>query len=1001
MSSNYSTYELSLEKRFRNPDTAYTTCQWFFDSAEYCKFVDSTSSRVLRIKGSPGCGKTVLSSAIINQLEALNHGIITPRILFCYASREPEQITSMALVRILLAQTLKWASSEMITELEKSHLKYRALKDQDSKAEEELWRVLRKALQLQSQKVYIIIDGLDECAQPLVCVRSLIKLMTKLEAKDHCGLLICSRLQFQEVFDHKSVSAALERSKIEVLQLEISPATSHQDLLEYVSFQVESRSSFITSSQLVRDRIIETVCEKAKGMFLYANLVLEDLKGETISSLADIDRTVTNLPEDIFITYQQNLEVPKRSRRGFETFCWIFCSNPALTWLEMKSALAIGIAGYEGNSIILDSCDSFIGHTCGHLVESYGEFERLRFIHPSVKDFMLEHSRTSNDFDISRADGMIASKLLIFLEYPDLPYLSSVDVSGPEQIIKEYSLCTGKGLYSFATFNWYKHLKKCDKTENLQLESQVVRFLRSKFFLRWLMAAIVMSRASRDGGDIASLTTDVIDSLQSWATGRAWSDESLESTLQSWMKDFLDLILDWGKAIETQPDWMHYLHQQFLSEHSCFREMLDNFYDDSIIQLEQAYFSTRRSEVATWPSHCFALDLERDLAFTYEEPFISCYHTKTGLLAAEISITLPHNIFGPLVIRRGLLCPQGKYLAIVFEAMGASTDTVRAKFRAGRRITLNFKDTAFKWTMDNPSIPFDLFEIIARSAVGADSAEFVICLLRLQHTGPARTNLFTLPSWTASPILVTGEQTRRWDLDDVDVLQFSNDSSTLATSFGIFDLQTGKRKDAWSYALNLFHQGGKLTKDFATFATILRDIKGECILQLYQVNAVDAGTHEVPLQEVRFKGIIHLLAISNHGRFLLLTRRDAVKETKKNKLGKVSTYSQVTIGVWDTRDGEWTPLLALDRQFVDKIAQWNLCSYDFEPAFGLEAEQQYEVNRVFLYVPSKWKLATNVRKVKGMNPGKDHLLLFETQKCLKGFGKNPTVKLQIPATLFR
>ncbi|OBT83696.1 hypothetical protein VE02_07574 [Pseudogymnoascus sp. 03VT05] len=628
-------------------------------------------------------------------------------------------------------------------------------------------------------------------------------------------------------------------------------------------------------------------------MFLYANLVLEDLKGETISSLADIDRTVTNLPEDIFITYKQNLEVPKRSRRGLETFCWIFCSNPALTWLEMKSALAIGVAGFDGNSIILDSCDSFIGHTCGHLVESYGESERLRFIHPSVIDFMVDHSKTGNDFDISGANGIIASKLLTFLEYPDLPYLSSGDMSSPEQIIKEYSLCTGKGLYSFATFNWYKHLKKCDKTENF---------------------------------------------LQSWATGRSWSDGSLESRLQSWMKDFLDLILDWGKAIETQPDWIHYLHQQFLSEESCFREMLDNFYDDSIIQLEEAYFSTRRSEVATWPSHCFALDLERDLAFVYEEPFISCYHTKTGLLAAEISITLPHNISGPLVARRGLLCPQGKYLAIVFESMGVSTDTVGAKIRAGRRLAFNFKDTAFKWTMDNPLVPFDFSEIIVRISVGVDFAEFVICLLRLQHTGPARTNLFALPSWTASPILVTGGQAMRWDVDDVDILQFSDDSSTLATTFGIFDLETGKRRDAWPFALTLFHQGGKLTEDFTTFATILRHMKDGCILQLYQVNAIGAGTQEVPRQEVRFNGIIHLLAISNHGRFLL-TRRDAVKEIKKNKLGKVSTYSQVKIGVWDTRDAEWTPLLAPDRQFVDKIAQWNLCPYDFEPAFGPEAEQ--------------------------------------------------------------
>ncbi|OBT69193.1 hypothetical protein VE03_01933 [Pseudogymnoascus sp. 23342-1-I1] len=1001
MSSNNSTHDLSLEKRFHNPNTAYTTCQWFFDSCEYRKFVDAESSKVLRINGSPGCGKTVLSSAIINQLETLNDGMEIPRVLFCYACRDPEKITSMALVRILLAQALKWASPEIITELEKSHQKYRILKDQDSNAEEELWRVLRKALELQSQKVYIIIDGLDECAQPLVCVRSLVKLMIKLEAKTHCGLLICSRLQLRDVFDHKNVSAPLKKSKIELLQLEISPTVSRQDLLEYVSFQVESRSSFLTSPQLVRDRIVETVCEKAKGMFLYANLVLEDLKGETISSLADIDRTVTNLPEDISITYKQNLEVPKRSRRGLETFCWIFCSNPALTWLEIKSALAIGIAGYDDNSMILDSCDSFIGHTCGHLVESYGESERLRFIHPTVKDFMLDHSRASNDFDISGADGMIASKLLTFLEYPDLPYLSSADMSSPEQIIKEYSLRTGKGLYSFATFNWYKHLKKCDKTENVQLENQVVRFLRSKFFLRWLMTAIVMSHASRDGGDIASLTTDVIDSLQSWATGRAWSDESLESTLQSWMKDFLDLMLDWGKAIETQPDWIHYLHQQFLSEHSCFREMLDNFYDDSIIQLEQANFSTRRSEAATWPGHCLALDLERDLAFTYEEPFISCYHTKTCLLAAEIPITVPHNITGPLVARRGLLCPQGKYLAIVFEAMGASTDPVGAKIRAGRRITVNDGDTAFKWSMDDALAPFDFSGIFAHLAVGVDYAEFVICLLRLQHTGPARTNLFALPSWTTSPILVTGSQAMRWDLDDVDVLQFSNDSSTLATAFGIFDLETGQRRNPWPFALDLFYQGGKLTKDFSTFATILRDIEGDCILQLHQVNTIRAGPHEFSQREIRFKGIIHLLAISNHGRFLLLTRRDAVKDTKKNKLGKDSMYSQVAIGVWDTRDGEWTPLLALDRQFVDKLAQWNLCSYDFEPAFGPEAEQQNEVNSVFLYVPSKWKLATNVRKVKAMNPAEDHLLLFETQKCLKGFGKNPTVKLQIPATLFR
>lgn len=311
--------------------------------------------------------------------------------------------------------------------------------------------------------------------------------------------------------------------------------------------------------------------------------------------------------------------------------------------------------------------------------------------------------------------------------------------------------------------------------------------------------------------------------------------------------------------METQPDWIHYLHHQLLSETSHFREVLEDDGDESVIQFHTGRIATLSSQPATWPKQRFAVDLNRDLAFTYNEPFVACYHMKTGLLKAEIAISVPTKVTPPLVVRRGVLDQDGKYLAIIFEAMGPSTDPVGAEMRAGLHLSFTNSTEGFAWRLENAA-ESGMAVFVAHVAFGIDHAEFVVCLLKLQHEGPARSHLFGIPSWATTPVLTIGTQTMRWELDDLDVLEFSPYSPRLATPFGVFDLESGEKVTPWDFALNLFFQGGKVTSDLGTFGTIRR-LEKQSTVELHDVKA------DTKPREFGLPGIVHLLAISNRSRF--------------------------------------------------------------------------------------------------------------------------------------
>ena len=272
--------------------------------------------------------------------------------------------------------------------------------------------------------------------------------------------------------------------------------------------------------------------------------------------------------------------------------------------------------------------------------------------------------------------------------------------------------------------------------------------------------------------------------------------------------------------------------------------------------------------------------------------------------------------------------------------------------------------------------------------MGARDTRFIISVLELNHDGLMRTNLFGHPRWSSSDVCVTYEQWLRWEVDDVDVFAFSADSSVLSTPAGLLSMSSGKIELPWTYTSDKAIWGGKISKDFGTLA-IVRDWKTVELMTPRDNRVRDRHT---------FAGVVHILSISEHCRFLLLLLVKAQPHSKDNS-GIPKTGSRATIpqdgfiGVFDWKKKHWTPLLEVNPPVSRSLASWEF-GKDITAKFGPESTKTSETNQVVLQCPAGWKHGENVRCDPAVLSGRIQersLIDFRSEKLREGFGSHPTL----------
>lgn len=984
----------NLAKRFVDETSKYTTCSWVFDTTEFREFKSSHKPLTLWIKGSPGCGKSVLTSAVIDHLTAIDK---SNHVLHYYCHQDPVQTTFRDILCSLLAQTTQWEDEEIPQLMQDFRMSSPTLVEENREVDLKLLQLLLLIISTRApHKVYIIIDSIESCEGRRRPIPFLMHLICRAKGGPRPSLLFTSRWDSESICRNHSIAPLREgKHQLKLLQLEITPDLTTPDLKAMVSYRVDDPDGPLGSrAQEQRDFITNTISDRAHGMFLYATLVLDELRGDKVASRSAVKSTLDSLPKGIYLTYQRQFESLKDKRKAPEIFWWVFAAIRELTWDELRAGIAVVDGAYDEDERIEQPAEEFIRETCGPLVELCGENKsKLRFIHPTVKEALNQRDGPGRMIHIQSAHSTIAHKLLAMLMSADVPDFGR-QAEDPSRVIADYINIPGRELYKYAVLNWYLHLKACEHVPD-KLQRTLVAFLSSNNCLKWLVTALVMRQCTQTAlVDLFTLARDVSDCLWSWMrTHKAVIQADVRTTVSTWSEHFLNLMLDWRSALHNQPRYIYSLHFDLVPNQSLFHRFVGTQTYQSVTRFSDDTIRTRSSMEPLWTNHVFAVDETRDWVYAYQNGYLQCYHTETGLIVAEAYL-------GHMGLQEAIMSPDKGFIALSFATLRV-TDKEVAKYisniQQGFHLTAYFsKGFLTTWCLE--SVDFDLTKVIFEFFVGSwVKLDHVVCLVQLNYQGLSRTNLFGLLSGMSSFNLKTWKAPAAlWKVDGPSMLAFSPDSKYLSTPCGRTQMVDGAPTESWpvtQHASETALRSTVLSSNFGTLATI----KERRSIEIWNV---EPGTPGSLRSSISIDGVGHILAISSHARFVLLLRIQSCgnNENFSPEILFKPREQQGTITIYDSQEETWTDLTVLKPPLASKQGPW---AFQDSPCRAAFASESTDIDKLMVYVPAGWAVADNVRfGNQVLEPNalvkRGHLLIFHSSHQASGFAPHPTLQHMIP-----
>ncbi|CAK7218369.1 hypothetical protein SBRCBS47491_003486 [Sporothrix bragantina] len=140
------------------------TCEWFFNDDRFHTWRDASTSSLLWVSAGPGCGKSVLSRAIVDDLSASTAGGSSTVCHFFFKDGDEG--------RTLGANALSAILHKLFTEDVSNSLIQQALPSHRSRGKHlardflELWKILTNCAQSDDAgEIICVLDALDECEQ--------------------------------------------------------------------------------------------------------------------------------------------------------------------------------------------------------------------------------------------------------------------------------------------------------------------------------------------------------------------------------------------------------------------------------------------------------------------------------------------------------------------------------------------------------------------------------------------------------------------------------------------------------------------------------------------------------------------------------------------------------------------------------------------------------------------------------------------------------------------
>ncbi|KAJ6527956.1 ankyrin repeat-containing domain protein, partial [Mycena vulgaris] len=473
------------------------TGKWFLEGTpEFQQWKYSLHS-FLWLHGISGCGKTMLSSAIIKMLRDNGETIV-----YFYFDTTDDRKQKLEDLLCTLVSRLSECAPHAATIL-KGFWKPHA-SGADRPSNKALLEILRKILQEFTTPVYIVLDALDESSETDIVLDVITTIRDANLNNVHLFLTSRTEVTHGSGLFRPQTAVHLEGSGVA------------KDIESYVDYIIATDKAFSSWSYNVKNKIREGLTNGADPMFRLVALQLDQLRRCHYES--DVGPVLSTMPATMNGIYDRILAKihsdPPMLAMVNQTLSWLIFSVRPMTLEEIIDALAVDFheSPLRFNpkkrimtpSQLLDACASLVSQNTkdGSTI--------LQLAHASVKEYLTDAKRSSRALqsEISDYAGhcMIARTCIA--------YLCSFN---------DYDVLVSSPLTLYAAENWHHHVNRYnpgpsesyDNIVRLQTpQTKKYSFVQGIYLrdrVKEIQGSTVESRQQRDSKNLIIALMELLD----------------------------------------------------------------------------------------------------------------------------------------------------------------------------------------------------------------------------------------------------------------------------------------------------------------------------------------------------------------------------------------------------------------------------------------------------------------------------------------------------------
>ncbi|KAK7534407.1 hypothetical protein IWX49DRAFT_638774 [Phyllosticta citricarpa] len=523
------------------------TCEWLFDEPEILSWMDPTpGSRIVWYNAPPASGKSTISSYLIDQLRRSKYDCQ----YFFFRSNDIQKQSVGYLLRSLAYQIAR-----DVPDFRRALIKVSSESSWLGKADcSMIWRKIYEEILFKmtvEYPLYWVVDALDESDSPGAFI-SLLKGISS--SQTAIRICIFSRSTDAFSFEFDRVSCLLRVGRVD------KHGTGHN--VNDIKLLVEQGLSYMRGSTAVREKIKQRIMSRVHGNFLWARLVLEQIR--QCHTEEAIHEVLDEVPGEMSQFYRHMetgiLKSLRRSGRRLSKVLlqWTLCSQRSLHLKELSEALRPAFPEFlDLKSTIRNICGQFIH------VDGAGQVE---MVHQTAREYFTQITKSELAIDVGEAHGELFAKCLSTLMDDALRVKLLQDAEAFK--LKDPFIC-------YAAVSWPHHLQHSSrKDESLDL---LVRFFQSPAVLSWIhtLSLIGQLEIMISSSNILRNYSRVTKRLLKESSQTLHRGPGLE-TLDQWTVDLVKVIGKFSIHLLADPFVIYKLVPPFCPENSLIRRRFHN-----------------------------------------------------------------------------------------------------------------------------------------------------------------------------------------------------------------------------------------------------------------------------------------------------------------------------------------------------------------------------------------------------------------------------------------